>query len=70
MCYPYSFQPVNLIVEQHLSIGQVDVTVVGIVQQMSEQSKIVPGMLSSLFGCALKTNKLKLELQLGVRHST
>lgn len=29
--YPYSFQPVDLIVEQHLSVWQVDVAIVGIV---------------------------------------
>lgn len=34
--YPYPLQPVNLVVEQHLSIWQVDVAVVGIVQKMSE----------------------------------
>lgn len=34
--YPYPFQPVNLIVEEHLSIWQVDVAVIGIVQKMSQ----------------------------------
>lgn len=34
--YPYPLQPVNLIVEQHLSVWQVNVAVVGIVQKMSE----------------------------------
>lgn len=51
--YPYPLQPVDLIVEQHLSVGQVNVAVVGIVQQMPEQGEVVPGVLGSFLGCAL-----------------
>lgn len=59
--YPYPFQPVDLIVEQHLGVWQVDVAVVGVVEQMSEQSEVVPGMLGSLFGRTLNkdTDRLK-----------
>lgn len=51
--YPYPLQPVDLVVEQHLGVGQVDVAVVGIIQQMPEQSEVVPSVLGSLLGCAL-----------------
>lgn len=53
--YPYSFQPVDFIVEQHLSVWQVDVAVIGIVQKMPEQSEVVPSMFGSLLGCRLLT---------------
>lgn len=51
--HPYSFEPVDLVVEQHLGVWQVDVTVVGVVKQMSEQREVVPCVFGSLFGCAL-----------------
>ena len=34
--YPYPLQPVDLVVEQHLCVWQVDVAVVGIVQKVPE----------------------------------
>lgn len=55
--YPYPFQPVNLIVEQHFSIWKVDVAVVGIVQKMSEQGEVVPSVFGALLGRTLEKNK-------------
>lgn len=63
--YPYPFQPVDLIVEQHLGVWQVDVAVVGVVEQMSEQSEVVPGVLGSLFGRTLNKDTDKLKLRSG-----
>lgn len=57
--YPYPLQPVDLVVEQHLGVGQVDVAVVGIIQQVPEQSEVVPGVLGSLLGCALVAKHMK-----------
>lgn len=59
LLYPYPLQPVNLVVEQHLCVGQVDVAVVGIIQQMPEQREVVPGVLGSLLGCALVAKHMK-----------
>lgn len=36
LCYPYPFEPVDLVVEQNLSVWQVDVAVVSVVQEVSE----------------------------------
>lgn len=52
--YPDPFEPIDLIVEQHLSIGQVDVAVVGVVEQVSEQGEVVSCVLGPLFGSALE----------------
>lgn len=61
--YPYAFEPVDLIVEQHLSIWQVNVAVIGIVQQMSEQSEVVPSMSGSLLGCTLHIDMQNFKLE-------
>lgn len=36
LLYPYPLQPVDLVVEQHLSVWQVDVAVVGVVEKVSK----------------------------------
>lgn len=52
--YPNPLEPVDFIVEQHLCVGQVDVAVVGVVQQVPQQRKVVPCVLRPLLCRALE----------------
>lgn len=52
--YPDLLEPVDLVVEQRLSVGQVDVAVVGVVQQVPQQRKVVPCVLRPLLCRALE----------------
>lgn len=52
--YPDLLEPVDLVVEQRLSVGQVDVAVVGVVQEVPEQGEVVPSMLGPLLSGALE----------------
>lgn len=52
--HPNSFQPVDLVVEKNLGVGDVDVAVVSVVQEVPQQSEVVPRVFGSLPGCALE----------------
>jgi len=58
--YPDPFEPVDLVVEQHLGVGQVDVAVVRVVEQVSQQGEVVASVLGTLFGSALQKNTTTL----------